>query len=80
MATLTIKSIPEAIVRRLKVQAARHRRSLNLEVIHLLEVATHAAPIDVEAELARIRARRPVLKGVRIDDRVLREWKNAGRP
>jgi plasmid stability protein len=79
MATLTIKNIPDAVVRRLKAQAARHRRSLNLEVIHLLETATHAAPIDVEAELAQIRARRPSLKGVRIDDRVLREWKNAGR-
>jgi plasmid stability protein len=80
MATLTIKNIPDAVVRRLKTRATRHRRSLNLEVIHVLETVTHAAPIDVEAELARIRARRPILKSVRIDDRVLREWKNAGRP
>ena len=79
MATLTIKNIPDAVVRRLKAQAARNRRSLNFEVIHLLETATHAVPIDVEAELAQIRARRPILKDVRIDDRVLRKWKNEGR-
>ena len=33
MATLTIKNIPEPLVKRLKKQAAAHRRSLNFEVI-----------------------------------------------
>lgn len=80
MATLTIKNVPEVLVRRLKVQAARHRRSLNLEVIHLLESATQAAPVDAEARLARIRAMRPALRGIRLDEGLLRQLKGAGRP
>jgi len=55
MANLTIKNAPATLVRRLKRQAAVHRRSLNLEVIACLETATYAAPVDPEA------ARRPVL-------------------
>lgn len=43
MATLTIKNVPEPLVRRPKTQAALHRRSLNLEVISCLEGAARAA-------------------------------------
>ena len=46
MATLTIKNIPEPLVKRLKKQAAAHRRSLNYEVISYLEQMTHSVPID----------------------------------
>src|SRR5438132_14313330 len=49
MATLTIKNIPDTVVRKLKAQAARHRRSLNSEVIDVLASAGQAVPIDVEA-------------------------------
>lgn len=79
MATLTIKNIPDGVVRRLKRQAVANRRSLNLEVITLLESATRATPVDVDAMLARVRAvrvtpRRP------LTDALLRKWKNEGRP
>jgi len=37
VATLTIKNIPEPLVKRLKQQAATHRRSLNFQVISYLE-------------------------------------------
>jgi plasmid stability protein len=40
MATLTVKNVPDALVRRLKQQAALHRRSLNLEVISCLELTS----------------------------------------
>lgn len=79
MATLTIKNIPEGVVRRLKARAAQHRRSLNSEVIHVLDSTTRATPIDVEEELARIRARRPIPESVRITQRQLNAWKSAGR-
>ena len=42
MATLTIKNIPDTVVRKLKAQAARHRRSLNSEVIDVLASAGQA--------------------------------------
>lgn len=39
MATLTIKKVPDTLHERLKQQARRNRRSLNSEVIVLLEQA-----------------------------------------
>lgn len=79
MATLTIKNIPEPLVKRLKQQAAAHRRSLNFEVISYLEQMTHSVPMDAESLLARARALRRTPKGVRLTDRVLHELKAAGR-
>lgn len=37
MSNLTLKGVPEPLVLELKKQAAAHRRSLNGEVIYLLE-------------------------------------------
>lgn len=79
MATLTIKNIPEPLVKRLKQQAAANRRSLNFEVISYLEQMTHSVPVDAESLLARARALRLTPKGVRLTDRVLHELKAAGR-
>jgi plasmid stability protein len=80
VATLTIKNIPEPLVKRLKKQAAAHRRSLNFEVISYLEQMTQSVPIDADALLARARAVRKIPKGVRLTDRLLQELKAAGRP
>jgi plasmid stability protein len=80
MATLTIKNIPEPLVKRLKRQAAAHRRSLNFEVISYLEQMTHSVPVDADALLARARALRRPPTGVRLTDRLLHELKVAGRP
>lgn len=79
MATLTIKNIPDSIVRRLKAQAARNRRSLNSEVIDVLASQGQAVLVDVDALLARARATRPIPDTVRITDRQLKAWKSAGR-
>ena len=67
------------LVKRLKQQAAAHRRSLNFEVISYLEQMTHSVQMDAEALLARARALRRTPKGVRLTDRVLHELKVAGR-
>ena len=80
MATLTIKNIPEPLVKRLKQQAAAHRRSLNFEVISYLEQMTHSVPVDADALLAKARAVRRIPKGVRLNDRLLQDFKTAGRP
>ena len=40
MVTLTIKNIPESLVKRLKQQAAAHRQSVRLDVISYLEQMT----------------------------------------
>ena len=80
MATLTIKNIPDTVVRRLKRRAAAHRRSLNHEVITMLEAATQATPVDTEELFARARAVRVTPKGVKLTNALIDRWKNEGRP
>ncbi|MFO0701563.1 MAG: hypothetical protein U0236_20265 [Nitrospira sp.] len=80
MATLTIKNIPEPLVKRLKQQAAAQHRSLNFQVISYLEQMTHSVPVDVDTLLARARALRRTPKGMKLTDRVLDELKVVGRP
>jgi plasmid stability protein len=80
MATLTIKNVPEPLVRRLKRQALLHRRSLNLEVITCLEGATQAVAVDADALLARARSVRRAPAGLRLTDAMLARLKTAGRP
>jgi antitoxin FitA len=80
MATLTIKNIPEPLVKRLKQQAAAQHRSLNFQVISYLEQMTHSVPVDADALLARARAIRQIPKGLKLTDRLLNELKVAGRP
>ena len=79
MATLTIKNIPDPLLKRLKQQAAAHRRSLNYEVISSLEQMTHSVPVDADALLAVARAVRRTPKGMRLTDRLLQELKVVGR-
>ncbi len=79
MATLTIKNIPEPLIRRLKRRAVAHRRSLNLEVISCLEAAAQAEPIDASAMLARVRTLRQAPTGPRVTDAMLADLKSRGR-
>jgi plasmid stability protein len=80
MATLTIKNIPESLLKRLKDQAAGHRRSLNHEVISCLDQVARSMPLDPDTLLARARAIRRSPRSVRLTDRTLNEFKAAGRP
>ncbi|WP_447973728.1 FitA-like ribbon-helix-helix domain-containing protein [Nitrospira sp. Kam-Ns4a] len=80
MATLTIKNIPDRVVKRLKARAAEHRRSLNHEVIACLEAAAQATPVDPDAFLARVRLIRRKPANFRLTDRTLTQLKTAGRP
>lgn len=55
MPSLTIKGIPEEVMERLRRQAESHRRSLNSEVIHLLEHSVAHAQVPAAERLQRIR-------------------------
>ena len=79
MANLTIKNVPEPVLRRLKARAATHRRSLNLEVIACLEALVQSAPVDTDALLAGIRQIRRTPARRRLTDRVLIGLKRSGR-
>lgn len=80
MATLTITNVPNRLVRRLKLQAARHGRSLRLEVIARLEGVMRAVPADAKALLARARRVRRAPMRLRLNDRTLAILKTRGRP
>jgi plasmid stability protein len=53
MVTLTIKNVPPEIYERIKVQAKNNHRSINGEVISILEKALSIPPIDVQTTLER---------------------------
>ena len=51
MVTLTIKNVPLEIYERIKIQAKNNHRSINGEVISILEQAISIPPIDVKTVL-----------------------------
>lgn len=55
MVTLTIKNVPPEIYERIKMQAKNNHRSINGEVISILEKALSIPPLDVKATLERAR-------------------------
>jgi len=53
---LSIKTVPDDMVRRLRVRAQRHHRSLQGELMAILEEAVHQpAPLSPEDVLAEVR-------------------------
>ena len=79
MPSLTIKNLPEHLYDRLKETAARHRRSLNSEVIHRLEASLGAAPLGVAELLDRARAVRERATLPYLTDEALRTARDEGR-
>jgi plasmid stability protein len=73
MATLTIRDVPDGLYQRLKEIAASERRSLNAEVIVLLDQIS-AQRDDMQAQqeaLARIDARRRARQQASVDSLTL---------
>jgi antitoxin FitA len=79
MATLTIKNIPDEVYEQLKQRAARHRRSVNSEVIVCLEQVLGGKSVDPAAFLARLRALRESVSTVFVTEEDLRAAKDEGR-
>ena len=55
MATMTVKNIPENLYQKLKESAKANHRSINSEIIVVMEKAFFSAPLDVEAWLEKAR-------------------------
>jgi plasmid stability protein len=77
--TLTLKNIPDDVYERLKAEAGANRRSLNGQAIVLLESALKRAHVDVHARLARARALRSAVAGVRFRPGDIDTLKRRGR-
>lgn len=80
MANLTIKGIPDDLYRRLKKAAARHRRSINSEVLVVLERVLRSGRVDAEERLRRADALRARLALPPLTEERLRAAKRKGRP
>ena len=78
MSTVTVKDLPEKLHRQLKARALQHHRSLNSEIIALLEAATTPQRLDPDALLARAASLRKQVTG-RLTDSDLATLRNAGR-
>lgn len=61
MITITIKGLSKEAHQALKKRAATHGRSLNTEAIAVLESSVRSQPVDTQAMLARVRARREAM-------------------
>ena len=79
MATLTIKNIPLDVYERLKHRAKANRRSINQEVIAVIERALETPPIDIDSTLERTRKIRELTAQYCLRDEELEIWKNEGR-
>ena len=79
MAILTIKNIPDEVYEQLKQRAARHRRSVNSEVIVCLEEVLGSRSVDPATFLSSIRALRKNISTVFVTEEDLRAAKDEGR-
>lgn len=80
MTTITVKNVPPDLHALLKQSAVAHRRSLNSEILVLLERGLRGHPIDPDAWLERAQALRRRTRGHPITEREFNAAKRAGRP
>ncbi len=79
MTSLTIKNIPDNLYKKIKQQAKKNRRSINNEVIYMIERSIDQPPVDKAEFLADVRALRKQLNVYLTDETVDRAI-NEGRP
>ena len=77
---VTIKALPAPLHRKLKARAQLNKRSLNGEVIDILERSLESKPVDVEALLDQVQRIQARLHLAPLTAQVLREAKSQGRP
>ena len=79
MATVTVKDLPEKLHRRLKARALQNGRSLNREIIAVLEAVAAPQKLDPDTLLARAASLRGRVRG-RLNDSDLATLRRTGRP
>ena len=79
MATITVKNIPDRAYDALKKLAASHHRSINSEIIYLLEKFTGSSKLSPEEHLFMARKMRNKIKKVISADEISNAI-NEGRP
>ena len=79
MVTVTIKNIPEQIYERIKAQDKSNHRSINGEILSILEQAMSLPPIDVKTTLERARKVRELTANYVVTADEIEKMINEGR-
>jgi len=80
MATnITLKKIPAGLHEEIKASAVRHRRSINSEILAILDEGLHPRRRTADDILASARVIRERLKNVWLDDLKIDQSKREGR-
>ena len=79
MANITIKNIPDDLYEELKARAAANRRSINNEVIMLIERAFRSYKPSPEEALEQARQLRELTAHYVITAEEVEQWINEGR-
>jgi antitoxin FitA len=79
MVTITIKNVPPEIYERIKIQAKNNHRSINGEILSILERAISIPPIDVKGTLERTRKLREMTADYVITADEIEKLINEGR-
>lgn len=77
MLNLTLKNIPTELHRQLKVRAESNRRSLNREIMALLEAQLEAPAVDVASEQEKLE--QFVASLPRVDHARVKRYRSSGR-
>jgi plasmid stability protein len=76
---ITLKKIPAGLHEDIKASAVRHRRSINSEILALLEEGLRPRRRTADEILASARVVREKMKNVWLDDRKIDQAKREGR-
>jgi len=79
MVAITVKNIPVEIYDRVKQNAKANHRSINSELIDIIEQSVMPQPVDVKAWLEKARQLREKTAHYVISDEELTRLKNEGR-
>lgn len=79
MPSITVKNIPESTYEALKKIAVNHHRSINSEIIYLIEKATTSQPFNAEQHLALARQTRNRTKKIILTEDFVNMAKAEGR-
>lgn len=79
MVAITVKNIPIDVYERVKQRAKTNRRSINSELISIIEQALVLHPVDIEETLERTRQIRELTADYVITDDEITRMKNEGR-
>jgi plasmid stability protein len=79
MPSITIKNIPDFAYETLKQIAATNHRSVNSEIVHLIERATTSKTFNPELHIASARKVRSKTKKFLLTENIVNTAKNEGR-